>query len=142
MNIHDERLLFLKEELKEYEKETPMTDEERDALHEWVDDGHSVHENPRCGVWDGNVPIDFLDTYRWEKEEAEEHAKAPNAYSSPYDEAMQKAKDETPVLIRDEVRSIRRELAHLWEFVWHEGLHDEAYEFVNDRKDDETPFEW
>jgi hypothetical protein len=71
MDINEERLLYLKEELEEYEKVTPMTDDERKALHEWVADGHSVHENGSLGVWDGGAPIDFLDVYRWEQEETE-----------------------------------------------------------------------
>lgn len=71
MDINEERRLYLKEELKEYEKVTPMTDEEREALREWVADGRSVHENGSYGVWEGGAPIGFLDIYRWEKEERE-----------------------------------------------------------------------
>lgn len=71
MDIHEERQLYLKEELEAYEKVTPMTDEERNALHEWVAGGNSVHENGSYGVWEGGAPIDFLDVYRWEQEEKE-----------------------------------------------------------------------
>ena len=71
MDTNEERRLYLKEELEEYEKVTPMTEEEREALREWVAGGRSVHENGSYGVWEGGAPIDFLDVYRWEKEERE-----------------------------------------------------------------------
>ena len=69
MDIFKEREQFLKKELEEYEKETPMTNDERDALHWWVGKGHSVHENWSLGCYEGGSPIDFLDVYRDEKEE-------------------------------------------------------------------------
>ncbi len=56
-------------EEKAYEKITPMNDDERDALHWWVSEGHSVHENWSGGFWEGGIPIDFLDVYRYEMEE-------------------------------------------------------------------------
>lgn len=63
----------LHRELAEYEKKTPMTDEEREALHEWVDSGYSVYENPCMAVYPGasicgGGPVPFLDVYREEKE--------------------------------------------------------------------------
>ena len=48
VKIDKEKRNFLRKELKEYEKVTPMTEEERIALHEWVKNGNSVHEN---GSW-------------------------------------------------------------------------------------------
>ena len=45
MKISKEKRQFLKKELREYEKTTPMTEEERKVLHEWVARGYSVHEN-------------------------------------------------------------------------------------------------
>lgn len=69
MDILRERQHFLEEELEEYEKITPMTDDEREALHWWVDKGHSVHENWSLACWEGGAPIDFLDVYREEMEE-------------------------------------------------------------------------
>ena len=35
----------LRDELIEYEQNHEMTDDERNALREWVMDGNSVHEN-------------------------------------------------------------------------------------------------
>ena len=60
---------------------------------------------------------------------------------SPHESPQQMVPDEMPWFLPDEVRSIKRELAHLWEFVWQEGLGDDAQEFVSDRRDIETSFE-
>ena len=68
MKTDKERRRFLKQELKEYEKATSMTDEERNALREWVRDGNSVHEKAAMAVYEGGRPIDFLDVYREEEE--------------------------------------------------------------------------
>ena len=43
MKIDKKRKRFLRQEFKEYEKTTPMTDDERAVLREWVKDGHSVY---------------------------------------------------------------------------------------------------
>lgn len=67
-SIDDERAAFLLEELLEYEKATKMTGAERAALHEWVSDGNSVHENGSMGCYEGGRPIDFLDDYRYHEE--------------------------------------------------------------------------
>ena len=58
MKTDKERRRFLKQELKEYEKTTAMTDEERSVLHEWVRAGNSVHENASMAVYEGGRPMD------------------------------------------------------------------------------------
>lgn len=68
MKINKEKMQFLKQELREYEKATPMTEEEREALHEWVAAGNSVHENSSMASYEGGRPVDFLDVYREEEE--------------------------------------------------------------------------
>ena len=67
MKINKEKKRFLKQELREYEKVTPMTREEREALHEWVAAGNSVHENGSMASYEGGRPMDFLDVYREEE---------------------------------------------------------------------------
>lgn len=64
---------YLKNQLLKYEQNTPMTEEERQELHAWVDSGYSVYENP-YGAQMGGVggPLPFLDAYRGEKEIADE----------------------------------------------------------------------
>ena len=68
MKINKEKERSLQRELKEYEKVTPMTEEERIALHEWVRAGNSVHENGGMVSYEGGIPADFLDVYREEAE--------------------------------------------------------------------------
>ncbi len=63
-SIDKERIEFLKNELEEYEKITPMTEDERVELHKWVAEGHSVYENGCMAVWEGNRPCEFLEVYR------------------------------------------------------------------------------
>lgn len=56
------------EELQEYENRTQMTQQERQALHEWVLAGNSVYENGSLGTDEKGMPLAFLDVYRYEKE--------------------------------------------------------------------------
>ena len=142
MNMYEKRQLYLEKELEEYEKVTPMTSIERELLHEWVADGNSVHENGCYAVWEGNTPIDFLDVYRWDKEERDTDAMTGRLEFSLHGIPLQEMKTGTFQRIQDENRRIRRELGHLWEFIWSEGLGEDAREFMNDHKDEETPFEW
>ena len=53
MKIKKEKRRFLRQELKEYERVTPMTEEERSALWEWVNAGNSVHENGSMASYEG-----------------------------------------------------------------------------------------
>ena len=68
--IDPEKRQFLKKELKEYEKITPMTAAERKVLHEWGVAGwiQCVHENSSMAVYEGGRPVDFLDVYREEED--------------------------------------------------------------------------
>ena len=50
MKIDKERKAYLRKELKEFEKNNPMTDDERKALREWVNEGNSVYENSMMAV--------------------------------------------------------------------------------------------
>lgn len=69
---------FLTTQYKEYIKETPMTKKEMKALREWVKDGHSVYENT-CGAWaDGQVPVEFLTSYR-DEEYIRQHTQGMNS---------------------------------------------------------------
>lgn len=68
MNLTSDRQRFLQDELNAYEKTTQMNETERNALHEWVAAGNSVHENT-CNAEDGHGNyIDFLDVYREEQD--------------------------------------------------------------------------
>lgn len=65
--VRDKKADSLWDELTEYEKSTKMTTEERNALHEWVLDGNSVHENSSMAYTGSGVPCDFLEVYRYEE---------------------------------------------------------------------------
>ena len=62
----------LLKELREYEAVTPMNEDERSALHMWVNKGNSVHDNPYEAVYEGGIPMDFLDAYRDVEEQERE----------------------------------------------------------------------
>jgi len=49
----NERQRLLEKELREYEKHTVMTSEERASLRRWVRAGNSVHENPSGAQYGG-----------------------------------------------------------------------------------------
>ena len=68
MEVNKQKMRYLKSELREYEKVTPMTEDERKALHEWVESGNSVHENGCYAVNEGGFPLDFLEVYREDAE--------------------------------------------------------------------------
>ena len=59
MKIDKERKAFLINELKEFEKTHPMSDEEREVLIAWINDGNSVYENSMMAVG-----YDYLTEYR------------------------------------------------------------------------------
>ncbi len=66
--VSKEKAAYLWNELTEYEKHTKMTAMERAALHEWVLEGYSVHENGSMASTESGEPCDFLDVYRYEEE--------------------------------------------------------------------------
>lgn len=67
MNRMSNKQLFLRKELEEYEKITPMSDGERRALREWVAEGNGIHENGRMAEDGHGNLLDFLDVYREEE---------------------------------------------------------------------------
>lgn len=62
MNIEKERKAYLKKELKEFEGNHQLSDDERKALHEWVNLGNSVYDNSLMAVG-----LNYLEEYRDEK---------------------------------------------------------------------------
>lgn len=149
MKIDKKRKRFLRQEFKEYEKTTPMTDDERAVLREWVKDGHSVHENGAMAVYEGGRPMDFLDVYRHDEEIRkalasmsyeegsryllEEHGIDRDGIMTPkpptYEELMKKA------------NRLYRTCSLYWEVLVANDLRDEAYEYVREHIDEELPFE-
>lgn len=143
-----ERKRFLRRELKEYEKITFMTGEERRELHEWVEAGYSVHENTRCAVGDGNRPIDFLDIYR--EEEAlrkatagmgsEEARKYVLDYYGWTEEEKEK-EEYTVEILKGRVRELERKLFYLEEFIGQKGFWRESQKYIDQYGSEPIPFE-
>ena len=156
MEILEERQQSLQEELEEYEKVTPMTAYERRLVRKWVSDGHSVNESPGSKYLpDRYPPADFLETYREDREisravkgmtseEEEAYLKAYIGWEEPTPEELAyiEVKGTGSDHVKSYIKKIQREIWHLWEFVWQEGLGDEARAFIEDHKDEETLFEW
>lgn len=145
------------EEYGEYIAENDLSKYERKLLRDWIKAGHSVYETVESMYMTAPAypPMDFIGAYRLDrsitedmegltKDEKDDYLKELMGWEDPSPEylAMEEAKRNTPRLIEDRVRRLERELFNLWEFVWQEGLGSEAREFVDDHKDEETPFEW
>ena len=148
MRISKERKRFLKQELKEYEKRTPMTEEERRELHEWINAGYRVHENTCCAVDDGNRSIDFLEIYREEEalrkatagmgsEEARKYVL--NHYG--WTEETTEKEEYTVETLKDRVRELERKLFYLEEFIGQKGFWEESQKYIEEYRGEPIPFE-
>jgi len=58
-------------QLKQYEKETAMTSDERRELYIWVASGHSPYDNGDHICNEKGWPMDFVHALRFEKEQME-----------------------------------------------------------------------
>ncbi|MBP3898772.1 MAG: hypothetical protein J6D57_13180 [Mogibacterium sp.] len=151
-----ERQEYLWEQYEEYIADSPMTAYERRLLRKWVSDGHSVNESPGSKYLpDRNPPTDFLETYREDREIARETkgmtAEEEMAYLKEYigweepdpeQQAYIDVRRAGSVSLKNYIKSVQREMWHLWEFIWQEGLGEEARAFVEDHRDEEAAFEW
>ena len=59
MKTDIERKAFLRNELKEFEKTNPMTNDEHQALQKWINAGNSIYENSMMAVG-----YNYLEEYR------------------------------------------------------------------------------
>lgn len=146
MNISQEVAQYLQDELREYMAVTPMTEEESVILREWVSEGNSVHDNARMACNDGGIPMDFLEVYRFEKEEQELMASmTPQERDNYLRENYGVDSEKTPELTYDVLKSKAQRLYTLctlfWDVLEAHGLQEEAREVVKQRIDDEYPFE-
>ena len=55
---------------------------------------------------------------------------------------LREAKPETPEPVNRHIRELKRQLFHLCTYIAEEGLYAEAMEYINEHKEEETPFEW
>lgn len=143
-------------EYEEYIAVTPMTRYERKLLRDWVGSCHSVYHDPGSRYLpDRCYEIPFLDAYREDREIAkvtrgmtadERSAYIRNIYlgwddPSPEEIAGHGEECSVPENLQKYLRRIARETYYLWSFIWQEGLREEALEFIEEHKDQETPFE-
>ena len=100
-------------------------------------------------------PMEFLEVYRSDRaidkelqgktpQEREAYLKDLLGYQeeTAEEKEFREAKAKTPELVNAHIRKLERELFHTWAFIMGEGLCSEALEYVNEHKDEETPFEW
>lgn len=148
MKIDKERKRFLKQELKEYEKTTPMTEEERSALREWTRAGNSVHENGASACHEGGWPMDFLDVYREEEKIRKALASMTYEQGSRYllekygidRETVPEPKPTYEELTKKASRLYRTCMLY-WEELIANDLREEACEYVREHIDEELPFD-
>lgn len=144
------------DQYNEYISFTAMTPYERRLLRNWVAAGHSVYESPGSKyIPGGGYYHSFLDAYRTDRDLSIEMKGLRPAERIAYLKEVAGWVDPTPLEavefrarkaatdeVRDYVRIIQRELANLWDFIWQEGLINDARAYVDDLKDEETFFEW
>lgn len=144
MKIDRDRKRFLRKELKEYEKATPMTDEEREALYEWVRSGRSVHDNGSYVCYEGGKPLDFLAVYREEREEFRRISAMGREDRKKYLREEYGIGRDAPSYeeLKDRMRILYKKCMLYWEFLVSNGLREEAEEYVQDHMDEEfLPFD-
>lgn len=142
--------ILLEKELIEYEKMTIMTAEEQAALHTWVAEGNSVHENASMGVDETGNPLDFLDVYRMEKEIQRDLEKLSPTEKDKYI-ARLKGEYSVEILLED-IQALQFKLNAYERILKKHHLLDEAEKLMNDWKnqafvfskiddDEELPFQ-
>lgn len=144
MKIDRDRKRFLRKELKEYEKATPMTEEEREALYEWVRSGRSVHDNGNYACYEGGKPLDFLAVYREERDEFRRISAMGREDRKKYLREEYGIGRDAPSYeeLKGRMRILYKKCMLYWEFLVSNGLREEAEEYVQDHMDEEfLPFD-
>ena len=154
--LYDSRQEFLWDEYQDYIAKKPMTPYERRLVREWVKEGNSVYGCTQSRYYgESAYPMEFLEVYRSDRAiDKELQGKTPQereAYlidllgyqEEPAEEKeLRKAKAATPEPVNAHIRMLERELFHIWAFIIEKGLCSEAMEYVNEHKNEESPFEW
>jgi hypothetical protein len=154
--LYDSRQEFLWDEYQDYIAKKPMTPYERRLVREWVKDGNSVYGCTQSRYYgESAYPMEFLEVYRSDRaidkelqgktpQEREAYLKDLLGYQEePAEEKeLRKAKAATPEPVNAHIRKLERELFHIWAFIIEKGLCSEAMEYVNEHKNEESPFGW
>lgn len=154
--MYDNRQDFLWDEYQDYIAQKPMTAYERRLVRNWVKAGNSVYDCKQSRYYgESAYPMEFLEVYRGDREidrdlqgktpkEKEAYLKELLGYTeeTAEEKALREAKEKTPESVSEHIRKLERELFHTWAFIMGEGLCSEALAYLEDHKDEETPFEW
>ena len=154
--LYDNRQEFLWDEYQDYIAKKPMTPYERRLVRKWVKEGNSVYGCTQSRYYgESAYPMEFLEVYRSDRaidkelqgktpQEREAYLKDLLGYQEePAEEKeLRKAKAATPEPVNAHIRKLERELFHIWAFIIEKGLCSEAMEYVNEHKNEESPFEW
>ena len=154
--LYDNRQEFLWDEYQDYIAKKPMTPYERRLVRKWVKEGNSVYECTQSRYYgESAYPMEFLEVYRSDRaidkelqgktpQERETYLKDLLGYQeeTAEEKELREAKDATPGPVNAHIRKLERELFHIWAFIIEEGLCSEAMEYVNEHRDEESPFEW
>jgi hypothetical protein len=154
--LYDSRQEFLWDEYQDYIAKKPMTPYERRLVREWVKDGNSVYGCTQSRYYgESAYPMEFLEVYRSDRaidkelqgktpQEREAYLKDLLGYQEePAEEKeLRKAKAATPEPVNAHIRKLEWELFHIWAFIIEKGLCSEAMEYVNEHKNEESPFGW
>ena len=154
--LYDNRQEFLWDEYQDYIAKKPMTPYEHRLVRKWVKEGNSVYGCTQSRYYgESAYPMEFLEVYRSDRaidkelqgktpQEREAYLKDLLGYQEePAEEKeLREAKAATPGPVNAHIRKLERELFHISAFIIEEGQCSEAMEYVNEHKDEETPFEW
>jgi len=154
--LYDSRQDYLWDEYRDYIAHKPMTAYERRLVRNWVKEGNSVYGCMQSRYYgESAYPMEFLEVYRMDRsidkdlqgktpQEQEAYLKDLLGYQeeTAEEKELREAKAKTPEAVNAHIRKLERELFHTWAFIMAEGLYSEALEYVNEHKDEETPFEW
>ena len=154
--LYDNRQEFLWDEYQDYIAKKPMTPYERRLVRKWVKEGNSVYGCTQSRYYgESAYPMEFLEVYRSDRaidkelqgktpQERETYLKDLLGYQEePAEEKeLRKAKAATPEPVNAHIRKLERELFHIWAFIIEKGLCSEAMEYVNEHKNEESPFGW
>ena len=154
--LYDNRQEFLWDEYQDYIAKKPMTPYERRLVRKWVKEGNSVYGCTQSRYYgESAYPMEFLEVYRSDRaidkelqgktpQEREAYLKDLLGYQEePAEEKeLRKAKAATPEPVNAHIRMLERELFYIWAFIIEKGLCSEAMEYVNEHKNEESPFGW
>ena len=136
----------LMKEMQEYIDRYPVTEDERLALLEWVQSGHSVYERCPSRYLPESEEQDFLDIYRQDREidydvagmscdEMIAYLKDYMGYIEP-----EPVKSYSYGQLEEMVRRLEKENLILYHFLERKGIEADAKQYVRQHIDEEIPF--